>query len=81
MLGLTSICFLIHLCYSRIMLRFSLIQIQKLSDLFMDLAKGLFLAGFAVPIITDVDFAVLIKYFVSAILSLYFSLKLLEIKE
>lgn len=62
------------------MLNFSLIQIEKLSDLFMDLAKGLFLAGFAVPIIKEVDFVILLKYFAAAILCVYFSLKLLEVK-
>jgi len=52
-------------------------QNEKLSDLFMDLAKGLFIAGFAVPIVKEVDFAVLFKYFISAIICVHFSLKLL----
>jgi len=43
----------------------------------MDLAKGLFIAGFAVTIVKEVDFAVLFKYFISAIICVYFSLKLL----
>lgn len=63
------------------MLSFSKVQIERLSDLFMDLAKGLFLAGFAVPIVKEINFVVLLKYFISAILCVYFSLKLLEVKE
>ncbi len=63
------------------MLSFSEKQIEKLSDLFMDLAKGFFLAGFAIPIIREVDFAVLFKYFTGAIICIYFSLKLIERKD
>lgn len=62
------------------MLSFSASQLEKLSDLFMDLARGLLLAGFAVPIIKEVDFLRLSEYFISGILCVYFSLKLLEVK-
>jgi len=46
----------------------------------MDLAKGLLLAGFAVPIVKEVDLLPLLEYFISGILCIYFSLRLLEIK-
>lgn len=46
----------------------------------MDLAKGLFLAGFTVPIIKEVNFLGLLEYFISGIMCTYFSLKLLEVK-
>lgn len=53
-------------------------QINKLSDLFMDIARGLFLAAFATPILTNVDFLLLSKLLISGILYVYFSLKLLK---
>lgn len=63
------------------MLELNIRQIEKLSDLFMDLAKGLLLAAFTVSVLKEVDFLSLLKYLVSGILSVYFSLKLLEVKE
>lgn len=63
------------------MLELNIRQIEKLSDLFMDLAKGLLLAAFTVSVLKEVDFLSLLKYMVSGILSVYFSLKLLEVKE
>lgn len=56
-------------------------QVEKLSDLFMDLAKGLLLAAFTVSVIKEIDLLSLLKYLASGILSVYFSLKLLEVKE
>lgn len=53
-------------------------QINKISDLFMDLGKGLLLAGFGAPLITPIDFFILLKLFFSGIICVYFSLKLLE---
>ncbi len=62
------------------MLEFTDKQIEKLSDLFMDLAKGLFLAGFAVSLVKEVDLLPLLEYFIGGILSTYFSLWLIEVK-
>lgn len=62
------------------MLGFNNRQIEKLSDLFMDISKGLFLAGFTVTIIKEIDLLLLLEYFITAILCMYFSLKLFEIK-
>lgn len=67
--------------YNERMLELNRKQIEKLSDLFMDLAKGLFLAAFGVSVLKGIDFLSLLKYLVSGILSVYFSLKLLEVKE
>lgn len=63
------------------MLEFNVRQIERLSDLFMDLAKGLLLAAFTISVIREIELLSLLKYLVSGILSVYFSLKLLEVKE
>lgn len=59
-------------------MKFNEKQREKLSDFFMDLSKGLFLASFTSPIIVPTDIFTLIKLLVSAILCLYFSLFFLK---
>lgn len=56
-------------------------QIDKLSDLFMDLAKGLLLGGFAIQAITRSDIFFIIRSFGVAVFCVYFSLKILELKK
>ncbi len=53
-------------------------QIEKLSDLFMDIARGLFITVFGTQILTSIDFLLLLKLFITGILCVYFSLRLLE---
>lgn len=62
------------------MISFNDQQIEKLSDLFMDLGKGLFVLVFTVSVIKEIDFIVFLKYLLSGIICAYFSLKLLELK-
>lgn len=63
------------------MISFNDKQIEKLSDLFMDLAKGLLLAGFAVPAFTiGADFLFLLRSVISGIMCTYFSLWLIGLK-
>ncbi|MDP3973786.1 MAG: hypothetical protein Q8P92_03050 [Candidatus Daviesbacteria bacterium] len=60
------------------MISFTDKQIEKLSDLFMDLAKGLFLAGFTLQIVREVDILALLKYIAGGIIFAYSSLRLLK---
>lgn len=53
-------------------------QLDKLSDLFMDLAKGSFLASFAVPALTGTGTIVLFKFFITGMICTLFSLKLMK---
>jgi len=53
-------------------------QIEKLSDLFMDLSKGLFLAALTIQILKDADLASLFRYSGSGIIFAVLSLKLLD---
>lgn len=62
------------------LLQFNDKQIDKLSDLFMDLAKGLFLAGFTLQFIKEVDILALLKYIGGGIMFTYLSLYLLNNK-
>jgi hypothetical protein len=63
-------------------MRFNREQMDKLSDLFMDLAKGLFLAGLAGPAISSqINFLLSLKSIITAVMFLYFSLKAIEVKE
>lgn len=55
-------------------------QIDKISELFLDLAKGLFLAAFAIQIFTGSDIIMLGKYIVSAISSAIFGTYVLTLK-
>lgn len=63
------------------MLKLNRAQIIKLSDLFMDIAKGSYLASLAVPILANADVLVFLKLAISGIVCMYFSLKLLELEE
>lgn len=51
-------------------------QIEKLSDLFMDLAKGLFLAGFTIQVFKSTDLVSLAQYLACGIMCVYLSLRL-----
>lgn len=55
-------------------------QLDKLSDLFLDLGKGLFLASFAISIFTHVEAILFVKAFTTGILCVIFSLKLIDLK-
>lgn len=63
------------------MISFTDKQIEKLSNLFMDLAKGLLLAGFTLQIFRGADLLALIQYLGSGILCIYLSLYLTEFKK
>ncbi len=64
------------------MLIFNSKQIEKLSNLFMDLAKGLFLAVLLIPALANgADFLFLLRTMISGIMCVYFALWLLELKE
>lgn len=56
-------------------------QIEKLSNLFLDVAKGLFLGAFALPVFTNIDFLIFMKTFTMGTIFTFFSLKLVELKE
>lgn len=56
-------------------------QIEKLSILFLDIAKGLFLGAFALPVFTNSDFFIFMKTFIMGAIFTFFSLKLVELKE
>jgi len=57
-------------------------QLEKLSDLFIDIAKGLLLASLAVPAFTSVkDILSSIKLFIIGIAFIYFSLSICQQKE
>lgn len=63
-------------------MKFNKRQLLKLSDLGLDLAKGLFLATFAAPIIsTQVTFLVSLKSAVLGIGLAFLALKILELEE
>lgn len=53
-------------------------QLSKLSELFLDLAKGSFLAAFAVPALTGTGTIVLFKFFITGMICTLFSLKLIK---
>jgi len=50
---------------------------RKISDFMFDVAKGLFLASLASPIFSSQDILFTVRTFVSSLLTLFFSLKLL----
>lgn len=62
----------------KLMLKLTNQQIEKLSDLFMDLGKGLILASFTAPILTSIDFVIFLKLSFGGILCVYFSLSLVK---
>jgi len=63
------------------MLEFNQKQLEKLSELFMAGAKGLFLISFTLPLVTKYDFIIFSIGIVYAILLTYTSLVLLQIKK
>ena len=57
-------------------------QLDKLSDLFMDLAKGLFLAALAVPVLSSqATLLTTLKGVITGCVFVYLSLKTIELKE
>jgi len=57
-------------------------QLEKLSELFLDIAKGLFLASFVVPAISTLATLInSVKTVVVATLFTYMSLKIVEFKK
>lgn len=57
-------------------------QLEKLADLFIDLAKGLFLAALAIPsIYSQVTFLAAPKGVITGFLFVYLSLKTINLKE
>ena len=63
-------------------MKFSATQLNQISNLCLDLAKGLFLASFAIPaIISSVTFLNSVRITITAIVLTLISLKITEIKE
>lgn len=62
------------------MFQLNLEQLDTLSDLFLDISKGLLLGAFALPIITNIDFFLFLKTFIMGMIFGYFSLKIIELK-
>lgn len=61
---------------------FSTEQIDKLSNLFLDLAKGLFLSAIAIPVLSpQLTFFISLKGIITGLVFTYLSLKILESKE
>lgn len=58
------------------MIDFSYTQIEKLSELLLDLAKAAFIAGFSVTIFTKADFLISLKFTLLGLLFTYSSLYL-----
>jgi hypothetical protein len=56
-------------------------QIDKLSDLFLDLSKGTFLAAFGIQFFTPLNSVVFLKLIILGLLLVFFSLKVLELKQ
>ena len=57
-------------------------QLEKLSNLCMDLAKGLFLTALAIPAFSpNATMMISIKSTAAGIIFTYFSLKIIELKE
>ena len=55
-------------------------QIDKISELFIDVAKGLFLVAFASQFFTSSDIIIFVKNFFAAVFATLLSLKILELK-
>ncbi|MBA3724576.1 MAG: hypothetical protein H0W89_06875 [Candidatus Levybacteria bacterium] len=61
---------------------FNFAQLDKLSELFLDLAKGLFLAGIAVPVIaTEISLLDSFKSMFVGLFLTYLSLRIVKLKE
>lgn len=56
-------------------------QLDKLSDLFMHIGEALLVAAFATQFFTGPDIIVFTKTLTLGVFSIYFSLKLIELKE
>jgi len=56
-------------------------QLDKLSNVFFDIAKGIFLASFAVPIITKSNPFVLVQGVVGSLFFLYIGLRFTRLSE
>lgn len=64
------------------MFRWSDTQLEKLSELFLDIAKGLFLASFVVPAVSSLATVInSVKTVAVAALFTYMSLKIVEFKK
>ncbi len=55
-------------------------QIDKISELFLDLAKGLFLAAFGVQFFTGSDIILFWKYILGAISCATFAIGIISVK-
>jgi hypothetical protein len=55
-------------------------QLDKLSELFLDLSKGSFLAAFALPLLTGGNTILFIKTFILGLIFTFFSIKLISMK-
>jgi len=63
-------------------MRFTSQQLDKLADLFLDLAKGLFLAALAVPAFSpQATLFTSLKGIIAGLIFTYLSLKAIELKE
>jgi len=62
------------------MLKFTNEQIDKISELFLDVAKGLFLTVLTLQILNKSDIAIFSQNLLGGIMSTYVSLKMLELK-
>lgn len=64
------------------LMRFTSAQLEKLSDLCIDIAKGLFLAALVVPAISSlITLLVSLRILCTGLFFTYLSLKIIEIKE
>jgi len=59
-------------------LKFNSKQIEKLSELFLDLSKGLILGGFTIPVFTQGDYIIMLKLLIAGVFATYASLKLID---
>lgn len=57
------------------MLKLNSRQIEKISNLFMDIAKGLFLVAFTIQFIQRADLISFLRYVIGGIIFVYFSLR------
>jgi hypothetical protein len=56
-------------------------QIDKLSDLFLDLSKGTILSDFAIQVFTGINVVIFIKLFIAGLVFAFISIKVLELKQ
>ena len=60
---------------------FTMHQLGKLSELFIDVAKGLFIASFAAPIFSKAELFVFLRPFLVGVFLVYWSLRFGELQE